>query len=148
VTLSGTNTYSGGTFVNSGSLTGDTTSLQGAITNDSQVVFSQNFDGTYSGNMTGTGSLLKEGTGTVFLTGANTYGGDTTVSEGILSGNTNSLQGKIINNAQVIFDQSSDGTYSGVMSGSGSLLKDGAGTLFLTGLNTYGGGTTVSAGVL
>ena len=34
------------------------------------------------------------------------------------------------------------------MSGSGSLTKSGAGTLILTGTNTYGGGTTVSGGIL
>ena len=34
------------------------------------------------------------------------------------------------------------------MSGSGSLTKSGAGTLILTGTNSYSGGTTVSAGTL
>ena len=39
-------------------------------------------------------------------------------------------------------------TYSGVMSGPGSLIKVGAGTLTLTGANTYTGNTTVSGGTL
>jgi autotransporter-associated beta strand protein len=39
-------------------------------------------------------------------------------------------------------------TYSGVLSGSGSLLKVGAGTLTLNGGNTYTGNTTVKAGTL
>ena len=40
-------------------------------------------------------------------------------------------------------------TYSGVLSGTGSTLtKVGAGTLTLSGANTYTGGTTVSAGTL
>ena len=34
------------------------------------------------------------------------------------------------------------------MSGSGSLTKSGAGTLILSGTNSYTGGTTVSAGTL
>jgi fibronectin-binding autotransporter adhesin len=37
---------------------------------------------------------------------------------------------------------------SGVLSGSGSLIKDGAGTLTLSGANTYDGGTTVHTGKL
>ena len=44
---------------------------------------------------------------------------------------------------------SSKGTISGVISGStGSLIKTGGGNLVLSGTNTYGGGTTVQAGML
>ena len=39
-------------------------------------------------------------------------------------------------------------TYSGVLSGSGSLTKLGSGTLTLTGSNSYSGGTSVAGGVL
>ncbi|MDD5260987.1 MAG: autotransporter-associated beta strand repeat-containing protein, partial [Methylacidiphilales bacterium] len=39
-------------------------------------------------------------------------------------------------------------TYSGVLSGPGSLVKVGAGTLILTGFNTYAGSTTISGGTL
>src|SRR5207248_12446 len=40
-------------------------------------------------------------------------------------------------------------TYSGALSGGGSLIKTGSGTLFLTGANNYSGTTTVStAGTL
>ena len=39
-------------------------------------------------------------------------------------------------------------TLSGVIDGSGSLLKTGLGTLILTGINTYSGGSTISAGTL
>jgi len=148
VTLSGANTYNGGTLVSAGRLVGTTTSLQGAITNNAAVTFDQNTDGTYGGVMSGSGSLTKAGTGTTTLSGANTYGGGTLVSGGRLVGTTTSLQGNITNNAAVTFNQSADGTYSGVMSGSGSLVKDGTGTTTLSGANTYNGGTLVSAGRL
>jgi autotransporter-associated beta strand protein len=92
--------------------------------------------------------LTFTGSGTTILTGANNYSGGTTVSGGTLQGNTLSLQGTIVNNSQVVFDQSSTGTYSDVMSGTGSLTKQGNGTLILTGTNTYSGGTTVSDGTL
>ena len=39
-------------------------------------------------------------------------------------------------------------TYGGIVAGSGNLIKAGAGTLLLSGVNTYTGDTTVSAGIL
>ena len=146
VTFSSANTYSGGTTVSAGVLQGTTTSLQGAIVNNASVAFNQTNNGTYAGNMSGGGSLTKLGTGTVILTGTNSYTGGTTVSGGVLQGHTTSLQGAIVNNASVVFDQASAGTYAGNMSGSGSLTKIGAGVLTVSGNNSYTGGTTVSAG--
>ena len=146
--LSGVNTYSGGTTVSGGILQGNTLSLQGTIVNNSQVVFDQASQGSYAGVMSGTGSLTKQNAGTLILTGANTYSGGTTVSGGTLQGNTLSLQGAILNNSQVVFDQASQGSYAGVMSGTGALIKQNAGTLILTGANTYSGGTTVTGGTL
>jgi autotransporter-associated beta strand protein len=146
--LVGTNSYSGGTTVSAGSLTGDSASLQGAITNNATVVFDQAAAGTYGGVMSGSGSLTKTGVGALRLTGANTYSGGTTVAQGELVGTTTSLQSNIVNNAAVTFDQIAAGTYGGVMSGGGSLAKTGAGALRLTGANSYSGGTTVSGGEL
>jgi fibronectin-binding autotransporter adhesin len=148
LTLTGANSYTGGTLVSSGRLTGNTTSLQGAIVNNAAVEFAQSTAGAYAGVMSGTGSLTKTGTGTLTLTGANSYTGGTLVSAGRLTGNTASLQGAIVNNAAVEFAQSASGTYAGVMSGTGSLTKTGTGTLTLTGANSYTGGTLVSAGRL
>ncbi len=72
---------------------------------------------TFSGAIGGTGALVKAGSGTLTLTGANSYGGGTTVNAGTLAGTTTSLQGAIANNATVTFDQTTDGTYAGAMSG-------------------------------
>jgi autotransporter-associated beta strand protein len=94
------------------------------------------------------GSLVKVGAGTLLLSGNNTYSGGTTVLGGTLQGTTSSLQGNILNNAAVVFNQASAGTYGGVISGTGTLTLQGGGALNLTGNNTYSGGTAVLAGTL
>ncbi|MDX8430510.1 MAG: autotransporter-associated beta strand repeat-containing protein [Candidatus Algichlamydia australiensis] len=148
LTMTGANTYSGGTTVTAGTLEGDATSLQGNILNNSAVIFNQTVDGTYSGAMSGTGSLEKVGAAKLTITGANTYSGGTTITAGTLEGNSTSLQGNILNNSALIFDETVDGTYAGIVSGTGSLEKIGVAKLTLTGANTYSGGTTVTAGTL
>lgn len=146
--LSGANTYTGGTVITAGRLQGTTTSLQGDILNNASLRFAQGSDGTYSGAISGTGNVEKISGGTVTLTGINTYSGGTTISVGGLAGTTDSLQGAITNNAAVTFDQSANGTYAGIMSGTGTLTKTGTGTLTFSGSNNYSGGTTVTAGRL
>ncbi|MBS7552814.1 autotransporter domain-containing protein [Ancylobacter dichloromethanicus] len=96
----------------------------------------------------GSWSLVKNGAGTLSLTGANTYSGGTTVNSGVLRGNSLGIQGSILNNAQVIFDQSASGIYAGNMTGTGTLIKTGTGNLTLEGTNTQAGGTRVESGVL
>jgi autotransporter-associated beta strand protein len=104
---------------------------------------------TFAGTIAGTGRLMKLGAGVLTLTGVNTYSGGTAVIAGTLQGNTKGLQGDILNNAAVVFDQSGFGTYQGVMSGAGSLTKQGSGSLVLTGdSGGFGGTTNVSAGQL
>jgi autotransporter-associated beta strand protein len=149
--LSGANTYSGGTVVAQGTLSGDSTSLQGSISNSAAVIFDQVANGTYGGAITGTGSLTKQGNGTLTLTNANSQNA-TTVSAGALQigngGTTGSLAGAIINNARLIYNRSDSLTQSGAITGTGSLTKNGAGTVTLTAANTFSGATTVSAGTL
>jgi uncharacterized protein with beta-barrel porin domain len=103
---------------------------------------------TLSDSIGGAGAITKAGVGTLALGGANNYAGGTTVSAGTLQGNTASLQGAITNNAAVTFNQTTDGTYSGSMTGNGTLTKTGNGTLTLSGSNNYSGTTTISAGAL
>jgi outer membrane autotransporter protein len=148
LTLSGANSYTGGTTVSDGRLVGDTVSLQGDIANEATVEFAQANDGAYAGLVSGTGTLVKTGTGTLTLTGANSYTGGTTVSDGRLVGDSVSLQGNIANNATVEFAQANDGSYSGTVSGTGTLVKTGPGTLSLTGANSYTGDTDLRDGTL
>jgi autotransporter-associated beta strand protein len=52
------------------------------------------------------------------------------------------------NNGTLTVSSFSNSTYAGVISGDGGLVKSGAGTLTLTGANTYTGITDVTAGTL
>lgn len=110
------------------------------------------YDLVFSGNLSGPGGLQftdTSGLGKLIrLTGANSYTGGTIVSAGTLVGTTSSLQGSITNNATVIFDQVANGTYAGSMSGTGRLVKTGAGTVVLSGANTYTGPTSILSGKL
>ncbi|MFM8494396.1 MAG: autotransporter-associated beta strand repeat-containing protein, partial [Planctomycetia bacterium] len=152
VTLTGSNSYQGGTFVNAGALIGDTESLQGSVAVSSGTLgFDQATSGTFSGALLGTSinsRFVKTGVGDLTLSATNTNDGAWTVSGGRLIGTTSSLQGAITNNAAVTFDQATSGTYAGTMSGSGSLTKAGAGAVTLSGTSSHSGATTVSAGSL
>jgi fibronectin-binding autotransporter adhesin len=115
---------------------------------------------TISNNLTtdGTGGgLTKNGTGTLTLSGAgNNYTGTTTVNAGTLTLGANQNLGAIagagalnLSSYTLTTNASSDTTYSGVISGTGSLTKNGTGTLTLSNAgNSYTGTTTVNAGTL
>ncbi|HBV12218.1 MAG TPA: outer membrane autotransporter, partial [Brevundimonas sp.] len=97
-------------------------------------------------------SLTKAGRGTLILTGDNLYTGGTTIQGGVLQigndGATGSVLGDIVNHGALAFQRSDDFAFDGIVSGSGVLIKNGAGTLTLAGANTYTGGTTLRGGVV
>ncbi|OZI29794.1 hypothetical protein CAL29_16845 [Bordetella genomosp. 10] len=107
---------------------------------------------TFSGALSGSGGLAKQGAGMLTLTGANTYAGVTTIGAGTLrlgdGASNGSVAGDIVDNAVLVFDNGSAQTYGGAIGGTGSLTKQGAGTLTLTGANSYEGGTLVLGGEL
>ena len=111
---------------------------------------------TLSGSLSGPGSLTLNdtlGTGTLILTASNTYTGGTTINLGTLqlgngTANNGYVKGNILDDSTLVFANPTPQTYSGVISGNGSLAKVGSGTLVLNGSNTYSGATTVSAGTL
>jgi autotransporter-associated beta strand protein len=147
--LTGTNNYNGGTFIYAGTLTGNAQSLRGNILNDAALTFDQSGTGQFAGDISGVGSVTKLGDGNLTLSGINTYTGGTTISTGTLTGNTESLTGSIINNASLVFNQTTnDGIYAGLITGTGSLIKQGNRSLTLTNSNSYKGSTTISAGTL
>ena len=108
----------------------------------------------YGSAINGLGSLVvRAGSNTVTLTGANTYTGGTTISSGTLQigagGTTGSIVGNVTDNGAFVFDRSDFFTFSGVISGTGSVSTlQAGGEVNLTGQNTYSGPTTVNGGAL
>ncbi|MFC6747516.1 autotransporter-associated beta strand repeat-containing protein [Methylobacterium persicinum] len=107
---------------------------------------------TIAADLTGRTGLEKTDLGTLILTGAKSYTGVTTVTAGTLQlgdGVTaGSVSGDIVNNAALVFAPGGSQTYAGAISGTGSLLKQGPGTLSLSGSHSYTGATTVAGGRL
>lgn len=169
-TFNGINTYSGGTTILGGALvlgnsnaagTGTITLGGGTLVyrngenvTNPMITFTgwlevdSNDAATQSGIISGIGSLIKTGSGTLTLTGANTYVGGTTVAAGTLQGDSNSLQGNIVDNATLSFQQNTVGTYAGNITGTGALSVSGSSMLILDGNSTLGGGTTIQSGTL
>ncbi|VVE86329.1 autotransporter-associated beta strand repeat-containing protein [Pandoraea bronchicola] len=118
-TFSGANTFTGGTTINAGGI---------ALGS--------------GGSLASTGAVSLLGGGTTFdisQASAQTIGALTGIA------NTSIALG---NNA-LTFGDATDQTFSGVFSGSGgSIVKQGTGTMTLTGTNTSGGGINVRAGTL
>ena len=140
--LRGNNSYTGGTTVTAGTLQGTTSSLQGAITNNSALVFDQTTDGTYAGTMIGTGTLGKIGSGTVSLSGAVTAASTTVTAGGLFANGT--LTSPVVTVA-------SGGTLGGGGTIVGNVTNNGGvspgasiGTLTITGNYTHGATATLN----
>jgi autotransporter-associated beta strand protein len=161
--LSGENTYTGSTTVNAGTLQiGNGTS--GSIASTSKVVldyaanilrFEPGGNMSFDKVISGAGKVECKGSSSkhFMLTANNTYTGGTINEPGsylYISNNSGSgsVAGNIVNNGLLIFYRLNDYTFSGVISGTGSVTKYGAGTLTLDGANTYTGATNVGAGTL
>jgi outer membrane autotransporter protein len=104
---------------------------------------------TLTGPVSGAAGFAKVGGGTLALTGNNTFGGSVLIANGTLIGNSASLPTNIDNQSVLVFDQSTAGTYTGSLSGAGSLTKTGAGSLNLTGnSSSFTGATSIDQGRL
>ncbi|WP_158554694.1 autotransporter family protein [Methylovirgula sp. 4M-Z18] len=95
--------------------------------------------------------------GTLVLSGAagnnTSFTGTMLVDQGgILQASSQNLPPVITDNGQVQFTQTTNGTYSGLISGAGSVMKLDSGTLVLApsaaGGNTYSGGTYINQGAV
>ncbi len=145
LTLTGANTYTGGTTIDAGQTLqlgngGTSGSIVGPVTDNGTLAFNRSNAYTFAEIISGNGSLVQNGSGTTILTNTNTYHGTTTVNAGTLE-----VDGSIANSTGVTVN--SGGTLSGtgivdpvatttIMSG-GTLAPGNAanptGTLTITG---------------
>ncbi|MBJ6031482.1 fibronectin-binding autotransporter adhesin ShdA [Salmonella enterica] len=146
LTLSGDNSYSGGTTIIGGTLTADHADSLGTGTIANNGVLKVG-EGDLENTLSGSGSLVKTGTGELTLSGGNDYSGGTTIIGGTLTADhADSLGTGAVANSGVL--QVGEGELENTLSGSGSLVKTGTGELTLSGDNSYSGGTTIIGGTL
>ena len=138
----------------------------GTVTNFSDgpvpavLTVSQSIGTTFSGQIDNVASypisLIKSGSGSLTLAGASNYTGSTTLSGGTLqlgtgsSGQDGSIvaNGGVTNNAALVYNLFGTQTAGYAISGSGTVTKQGGGTLVLNGNNSYAGGTSIQNGLL
>lgn len=176
VTLTGTNTYTGNTFIannilvlgdgitpGAGSIIGNVIFTNSTTPNNNPRIFAFNRpdDVTFPGLITfdpalpfGTRGVLEQrGTGILTVTADNDYPGGTVISNGVLQvgngGTTGAIgTGPVTADGTLVFNRANDYTFNGVLNGLGSVVKLGAGTVTLNGTNNYLGTLTVSNGAL
>ncbi|MFM2196570.1 MAG: hypothetical protein RLZZ505_2 [Verrucomicrobiota bacterium] len=176
VTLSGANTYSGGTLLNAGTLVASNASAFGTgsitIASGSTLDFSglsvTNLLINNGGTVTNVGAVLDAelaGGSTTLTANNNTVAvisGSAAVSISGTGTRINSMNGGSVtasspftvrsyNRGDIINTAAvtiESGSSDGSITGTGSLTKTGAGTLVLSGSSTYTGATAVTSGVL
>jgi autotransporter-associated beta strand protein/T5SS/PEP-CTERM-associated repeat protein len=145
-----------------------------AIDNHGQIVANFTDTLTLAADISGLGTLSKAGVGTLILTGNNSYSGGTTITGGFINFNSaNSFGSGLItinggglqwatgNSADIsaqlaafgaggaTFDTNGNNvTLAASLSGPGGLTKTGAGTMTLSGVNSYQGGTAINGGTV
>jgi autotransporter-associated beta strand protein len=136
-----------------------TSTFAGSITGNGGLTKAGPGTLTLTGSSSFTGSIKVQG-GTLQLTGSGSF--DPASSVVMSSGATLDLNGKsqtfanltgaggtvALGSGQLTVNNAAAGLFAGTISGSGSLVKSGAGRLELTGNNTYTGATAVQAGEL
>ncbi|MGC4033470.1 MAG: autotransporter-associated beta strand repeat-containing protein [Tepidisphaeraceae bacterium] len=179
VTLAGTNTYSGKTMIAGGTLAvsgGVSIPDAGAVElgPDANLTFAasetigslagrgnvtiasgtlalggSNASTTFRGNISGAGLLTKTGAGTLFLSGSNTYAGNTSVNQGAISVNSMAAlgTGSVINLGSgagvgtLVYTGTGDVTSKSIFQSAGAAANGGTIDMSGTGLLRFTGAT-------
>ena len=142
--------FNGGTLKALQSNTAFLSGMTTASVNSATIIDTAGFDVTISSALSGSGSLAKNNGGTLTLTAANTYNGTVTVNAGSLAltaAHTYS-NNVTVNAGTLAISPSSAATFSGKISGAGSLVLGGTGSVNLSGSNDYLGATALNSGTL
>ena len=171
VTLTGINTYTGGTTVENGLLilgNGNRAgSLVGGVhlaTADSGLAYNAPGEIIFDKTLTGPGYLQQAGPGTLVINTDLTFSNDTVADTEPFDDNRNLAAsagtlrlddgaagiGKVTftNASQLLLNNTADLTVAGAITGSGSVTKQNTGNATLAADNTYTGPTAVNAGTL
>ena len=146
LTLSGDNSYSGGTTITGGVLQiggGSTTGLiAGDVTNNASLIFNRSNNLTFAGAIGGTGSLTKLSSGALTLSGANTFSGMTNIGAGsIILNNAGALQNSTVS---INLDGGLDVTTNSINATIGALAGSGDLNIGSQELVTGGNGTSTT----
>lgn len=133
-------------------ITGGNVSPSGVAFNNSAGDYTVSSTGGFG--FAGAATLTKNGTGKVTLTNVNAYTGGTNVNSGTLelgdgaSGHDGTIAGTsgVLNNATLAYNTFGSVTAGYAISGTGAVVKNGAGNVTLSGANSYSGGTTINSG--
>jgi autotransporter-associated beta strand protein len=150
-------TWTGGTRIRAGTLElgrrGSNGLLPGTLANPSSIVissgatlrFNRGSSKSFFDVISGAGgiTIANSSAARVRLVSNNTYTGPTTISSGILmigqgnSGEPGSIVSSVVNNSgTLIFNRVEDLTYNGAINGTGTMEKQAAGKLVLTGAHS------------
>ena len=157
VVLTGTNTYTGTTNVTAGILNIQNTAALGGVTAGTTVSPGAvlELQGslaigaeplTLAGTGISSGGALRSISGTSSYAGAITLGSASRIN---VDAGALTLGGTIANGGfSLTVGGAGNATLSGIIGGTGGLVKDSTGTMALNGVNTFTGGLSVSAGLL
>ncbi|WP_271546631.1 autotransporter outer membrane beta-barrel domain-containing protein [Bradyrhizobium sp. CCBAU 45321] len=132
VTLTGANTYTGGTSINSGHTLqlgngGTTGSIVGNVVNNGTFAVNRSNVLTFTGVISGTGAFQQNGnsaTSVTLLTAANTYTGSTTVNSGVLAV-IGSIASSVLTTVNASGQLVGSGTVGATQINAGGLLSPG-----------------------
>ncbi|MEB0173906.1 autotransporter-associated beta strand repeat-containing protein, partial [Undibacterium sp. CCC1.1] len=137
--LSATNSYTGLTTVNAGTLQigagASSGSLgSGSVTNNASLAFNRSDTATVANAISGSGAVLQNGSGVTVLSAANTYSGATLLNQGTLRAdiiNAFGTNSALSANAGTTLDLAAYNQNIGSLAGSGNVSNSGASSALL-----------------